>query len=103
MGLFHTRATALNQSQHGCLQISSGDVAQEAVRRDALLAACALLGAAPSPACAPRLAPDAPRQGAPPRLQGQAGLRYLPLARAPWWTQDQVRKGITDGKPKHSG
>lgn len=41
----------------------------------------------------PRLAPLAPRQGPPPRIQGQAGLRHLPHPRPPRWPQAPCPQG----------
>jgi len=50
--------------------------------------------ASPTEGHPPRQPPLPPRQGSPPRVQGQAGLRYLPHPCPPWRSQEaraQVR------------
>lgn len=98
-------------------------MAQEAVRRDALPAACPLLAVPPAVQPPPRSATHQTRQGSPAGIQGQAGwvrgnrtgishrnlpprtvnltvvffppdrLRYLPHPCAPWWPQAPGAQG----------
>merc|ERR1712107_578949 len=103
MGLFHTRATALNQSQHGCLQISSGDVRkkQSDVMRFLLRVRCWELRHLPRVHRASRpTRPDKARRLGYKAKQGYVIFRSRVRRGG---RRKQVRKGITDGKPKHSG
>jgi len=67
-----------------CVQVRLGAMEEEAVRRDAVRAARALLGVQAAAGHRPPHKAHPPRQGPPPRLQGQAGRSPLltPLARA---------------------
>merc|ERR1712224_724688 len=76
--------------QDGCPQVCRGASEEEAVGCDAVPPPCPLLGAPPVERHPPRFASLAPRQGPPSRLQGQAGLRYLPRACPPWWPQEAL-------------
>merc|ERR1712000_135309 len=89
--------------QDGCPQVCRGASEEEAVGCDAVPPPCPLLGAPPVERHPPRFASLAPRQGPPSRLQGQAGLRYLPRACPPWWPQEAAPKGATYGKPTNQG
>lgn len=78
-----TTVTRKEQSAHpdrhyGRLQVSRRAVAQEAERCDAFPPARARVGVPPAAVRPPRVAPDAPGQGAPSGIQGEAGLRRLP-------------------------
>ena len=75
------------------LQVLGGVVQEEAVRRDALPAACALLGVPPAAQPLPCAAAHTARQGPSPGVQGQAGLRRVPRARSPRRPQAPCCKG----------
>ena len=77
----------------GRLQVPPGDLAQEAVGHRPIPAPRALLGVPPASGHPPCLAPVAPREGAQPGLQVQAGLLHLPRARPPWQPQEAAVQG----------
>jgi hypothetical protein len=69
----HLRRRRRRSKRHGGVQVRVGAMEEEAVGRDEVRAARALLGVPPAAGHRPPHPPHPPRQGPPPRLQGQAG------------------------------
>lgn len=67
-----TELSAQQVDRHGCLQVHPGAVEEEAVGRDAVPAARALLAVPPAVGLAPGPAPHAAGQSPQARIQGQA-------------------------------
>merc|ERR1712000_726436 len=92
----HQGRPILHNRQDGCPQVCRGASEEEAVGCHAVPPPCPLLGTPSIERHPPRQPPLAPRQGPPSRLQGQAGLRYLPRPRPSRWTQAPCPRGATD-------
>lgn len=73
-----------------------GALEEEAVRCAALPAAHADLGVPSARLARAPDGPQPPRQGSPPGLQGQAGLRHLPRPRPPRWPQEARLQGAQE-------
>lgn len=67
-----TELSVQQVDRHGCLQVHPGAMEEEAVGRDAVPAACALLAVPPAVGLAPGSAPHATRQSPQAGIQGQA-------------------------------
>lgn len=70
-GVF-TELSTQQVDRHGCLQVHPGALEEEAVGRDAVPAACALLAVPAAVRFAPGPAPHAPGQSPQAGVQGQA-------------------------------
>merc|ERR1712000_704348 len=95
----HQGRPILHNRQDGCPQVCRGASEEEAVGCHAVPPPCPLLGTPSIERHPPRQPPLAPRQGPPSRLQGQAGLRYLPRPRPSRWTQAPRPQGPRGPRP----